>query len=91
VSFEYVLFEGINDSPTQARSLAQLLQGMKCHVNLIPANATGNRDFRPPSRRTVLSFETELKRGGANTTIRQPKGQGITAGCGQLRSRQLTG
>ena len=87
VSFEYALFKDVNDSPDQARYLARLLQGLNCHVNLIAANDTSDRTFRPPPRRTVLAFENELRRLHINTTLRQPRGQDIDAGCGQLRSR----
>jgi 23S rRNA (adenine2503-C2)-methyltransferase len=87
VTFEYVLFKGINDSAGQARSLARLLRGLNCHVNLIPANDTGDRTFQPPSRGDILNFERELKEAGINATLRQPRGQDINAGCGQLRSR----
>jgi 23S rRNA (adenine2503-C2)-methyltransferase len=87
MSFEYVLFKGINDSPAQAQSLARLLRGMSCHVNLIPANATGDPVFRPPAKGEVLVFERELRQSGFKTTLRQSRGQDINAGCGQLRSR----
>ncbi|OGO32987.1 MAG: 23S rRNA (adenine(2503)-C(2))-methyltransferase [Chloroflexi bacterium RBG_16_56_11] len=86
-SFEYVLFRGINDSLAQARSLAELLRGMTCHVNLIPANATGDASFRPPPRESIVAFALELKRLGINATVRQARGQDIDAGCGQLRRR----
>ena len=91
ISFEYVLFQEINDSPRQARSLAHLLTGLNCHVNLIPANHTKNRDFRPPARDIILTFQRELKRLGITCTLRESKGLDIDAGCGQLRSRFLTG
>jgi 23S rRNA (adenine2503-C2)-methyltransferase len=91
LSFEYVLLKGINDSPAQAQALSILLRGMNCHVNLIPANATGDRTFRPPAKGQVLSFEQELQQSGINVTLRQPRGQDINAGCGQLRSRYLKG
>jgi len=86
-SFEYVLFEGINDSVGQARSLAQLLRGLNCHVNLIPANRTADQKFRPPTMNAVLSFQRELKRLRIACTLRQGRGLDIVAGCGQLRSR----
>ena len=87
LSFEYVLFDGINDSVLHARSLARLLKGLNCHVNLIPANRTADRTFRPSPEQTVLAFERELKQLHVNATLRQPRGQDIDAGCGQLRSR----
>jgi 23S rRNA (adenine2503-C2)-methyltransferase len=91
LSFEYVLLKDINDSPAQARSLAGLLRGMNCHVNLIPANDAGDRNFRPPGKGEVLAFERELRQSGINATLRQPRGQDINAGCGQLRSRYRQG
>jgi 23S rRNA (adenine2503-C2)-methyltransferase len=89
LSFEYILFNGINDSPAQARALAALIRGIKCHINLIPANLTSDTTFRPPPRRTVLAFEEELKQSHINVTLRERRGQDIAAGCGQLRSRFL--
>jgi 23S rRNA (adenine2503-C2)-methyltransferase len=89
VSFEYVLFSGINDSLSQARALARLLRGLNCHVNLIPANKTPDSAFQPPPRQAVLAFEKELVEHHINATLRQPRGQDIDAGCGQLRSRYV--
>ncbi|MBI2870050.1 MAG: 23S rRNA (adenine(2503)-C(2))-methyltransferase RlmN [Chloroflexi bacterium] len=88
ISFEYILFAGINDSVTQARRLAHLLARLNCHVNLIAANPTGNKTFRPPARQAILEFENELRRLGINATLRQSRGTDIDGGCGQLRSRQ---
>ncbi len=87
LSFEYILFNGVNDSVAQARALAELIQGLKAHVNLIPANPTTNPSFRPPPLRVVLAFENELKQRYVNVTLRESRGQDIEAGCGQLRSR----
>ena len=89
VSFEYILFKDVNDSLSQARELAHLVQGMNCHVNLIAANPTADKAFQPPSPREVLAFEKELARLRISATLRQPRGQDIDAGCGQLRARAL--
>ncbi|MHB8105416.1 MAG: 23S rRNA (adenine(2503)-C(2))-methyltransferase RlmN [Dehalococcoidales bacterium] len=89
LSFEYILFGGINASIQQARDLAELIRGLKCHVNLIPANFTFDAAFRPPPRRVILAFEEELKQNHVNVTLRESRGQDIDAGCGQLRSRFL--
>ncbi|MFH1651681.1 MAG: 23S rRNA (adenine(2503)-C(2))-methyltransferase RlmN, partial [Chloroflexota bacterium] len=91
ISFEYALFAGVNDGVMRARSLAHLLQGMNCHVNLIAANQTAALDYRPPALPAILAFENELKRLHIQCTLRQPRGQDIDAGCGQLRSRYLAG
>lgn len=90
ISFEYILFKGVNDSVPQAKLLAGLLAGMNCHVNLITANKTDNSAFRAPSGKDITAFEQELRRSGVNCTLRRSKGQDIDAGCGQLRSRFLS-
>jgi 23S rRNA (adenine2503-C2)-methyltransferase len=89
ISFEYALFEGVNDSLAHARSLAHLLHGFNCHVNLIPSNNTGIAGYCAPVQEVVRSFRQELERLGINVTLRQSRGQDIDAGCGQLRSRFL--
>lgn len=89
VSFEYILFAGINDSLAQAKALAGLLRGLNCHVNLIPANRTGDAAYRPPLRGVILAFERELGENGVACTVRVSRGQDINAGCGQLRSQFL--
>jgi 23S rRNA (adenine2503-C2)-methyltransferase len=87
VTFEYALFEGINDSVDHARALARLLKWLNCHVNLIACNPTGGGEFRPPERDAVLAFQGELKLRHIPCTLRVRRGIDIDAGCGQLRSR----
>jgi 23S rRNA (adenine2503-C2)-methyltransferase len=87
VSFEYILIDGVNSSPAQARQLAALLEGLLCHVNLIPMNPIAESPWRPPSREVVLVFERELARRGIATTVRLERGVEIQAACGQLRAR----
>jgi 23S rRNA (adenine2503-C2)-methyltransferase len=88
-TFEYALFNGINDSLDQAQRLAQLLAGFECHVNLIVGNPTPSKEFRPSVSRRVAAFQKELTDGGVSNTLRQSRGADIEAGCGQLRSRRL--
>ncbi|MFH0913746.1 MAG: 23S rRNA (adenine(2503)-C(2))-methyltransferase RlmN [Chloroflexota bacterium] len=90
LSLEYILFAGVNDSLEQARALARWLKGWNSHVNLIPANRTADPDFRPPAGNRALAFQKELQKMGIACTRRQPRGQDIEAGCGQLRSRFLS-
>jgi len=91
VSFEYVLFNGVNDSLSQAGALARLLNGINYHVNLIPANRTADSTFEPPYHTRVIAFEQQLKLAGINCTLRLSRGQDINAGCGQLRSSFIDG
>jgi 23S rRNA (adenine2503-C2)-methyltransferase len=88
-TFEYALFEGINDSPANARELADLLKGLNCSVNIIAGNPTSSREFRPSSQVHAMAFQKQLFALGIFNTIRNSKGADIEAGCGQLRSRWL--
>lgn len=88
-TFEYVLLDGINDSPAQAGRLARLLERLNCSVNLIPANATDSRGFRASSPQHIRAFQEVLERHNIAFTVRQSCGDDIDAGCGQLRSRFL--
>jgi len=88
-TFEYALFNGINDSLDQAQKLTELLVGFECHVNLIVGNPTASKEFRPSVARRVAAFQKELTEGGVSNTLRQSRGADIEAGCGQLRSRRL--
>ena len=90
ITFEYALFAGVNDSLAHARTLAHLLHGFNCHVNLIPSNNTPDSEYRAPAADVVHSFKEELDRLGINATIRHSRGQDINAACGQLRSRFLS-
>ena len=88
VFFEYVLLDGVNDSPDDAAQLARLLRGVRAKVNLIPFNdwegAEGAGFRRPPIAR-ILAFQSVLLDAGITTTVRWSKGEDIGAACGQLR------
>jgi 23S rRNA (adenine2503-C2)-methyltransferase len=88
ISFEYALISGINDSPEQARRLARLVDGLLCHVNLIPLNPVPESPYRPSSQDRILSFQAELNRSKVSNTLRVERGADIRAGCGQLRCQR---
>ncbi|WP_040204924.1 23S rRNA (adenine(2503)-C(2))-methyltransferase RlmN [Neobacillus jeddahensis] len=88
ISFEYGLFGGVNDSTEHAEELASLLQGIKCHVNLIPVNYVPERDYVRTPRDKIFAFEKTLKKRGVNVTIRREHGHDIDAACGQLRAKE---
>jgi 23S rRNA (adenine2503-C2)-methyltransferase len=87
VTFEYALAQGVNDSRQQAAQLARLLDGLLCHVNLIPLNPIPRSPWQASSKERVQIFHRELSSRGINSTIRLRRGIEIEAGCGQLRSR----
>jgi 23S rRNA (adenine2503-C2)-methyltransferase len=87
VTIEHALIAGVNDGPHQARQLAELLDGLLCHVNLIPLNPTAGTELQPSPRERVDAFRDELLGAGIPTTVRLRRGIDIEAGCGQLRQR----
>jgi 23S rRNA (adenine2503-C2)-methyltransferase len=89
ISFEYALIHGINDSPEQARQLAQLVDGLLCHVNLIPLNPVPESPYQPSPQGRILAFQAELNRLKVPNTLRVERGVDIQAGCGQLRCQQM--
>lgn len=86
ITFEWALIAHENDTPEQAQALGRLLQGMLCHVNLIPLNPTKKYGGRPSSRARVEAFQQELARYGISSTVRVRRGIDIQAGCGQLKA-----
>ena len=87
VTFEYVMLEGVNDPPAQARALARLLTGHPAKVNLIPFNPYHGTQFRRSSEAAIGQFRDLLLRGGVMATIRRTRGDDIDAACGQLVGR----
>ncbi len=90
VTFEYCLVSGVNDAPSQARALAALLDGLLCHVNLIPVNPTADATIRRPTRTRSLTFQRALAERGIACTVRAERGVEIAAACGQLRGAPET-
>jgi 23S rRNA (adenine2503-C2)-methyltransferase len=84
ITFEWALIQDINDSPDQARLLAQHLRGLLCHVNIIPLNPTHRYIGQSTPRQRVLDFRAELEKNGIPCTVRLRRGIDIQAGCGQL-------
>ncbi|MEG1536680.1 MAG: 23S rRNA (adenine(2503)-C(2))-methyltransferase RlmN [Clostridiales bacterium] len=87
ITFEYALFEGINDNRAAARLLADLLTGEDILVNIIPANPVEKSDFHPSAAGNIKEFIAGCEQYGINYQIREIRGQDIDAACGQLRQR----
>jgi len=90
ISFEYALIEGVNDTKECAQKLAEILKGIMCHVNLIPANPVKENSFKKPDKNRILAFKDRLESLGVNTTVRRTLGADIDASCGQLRRKLKT-
>ena len=84
ITFEYVLLDGVNDSPAHARALAKLLAEVPSKVNLIPFNPFPDSGFARSKPEAVLRFRDILVEAGFVATIRKTRGDDIDAACGQL-------
>ncbi len=84
ITFAYVLFNGINDAPAQARELARLLKGFRAKINLIAFNPHPQLPFAPPPEARVLQFQEILRQAHYPVFVRESRGQEIAAACGQL-------
>jgi 23S rRNA (adenine2503-C2)-methyltransferase len=94
ITFEYVLLDGVNDTPDDARRLVKLLSGLKSKVNLLPLNAAAGIPFERPSDDRVNAFAKILADRGVIVSVRKSRGRDIRAACGQLiveGARKATG
>jgi 23S rRNA (adenine2503-C2)-methyltransferase len=89
ISFEWALIAGQNDTQEQAHQLGRLLNGLHCHVNLIPLNPTTGYEGEPSDPDASARFIATLATYGVPATIRVRRGIDIAAGCGQLKSEVL--
>jgi 23S rRNA (adenine2503-C2)-methyltransferase len=84
ITFEYVMLDGVNDTPEDARRLAKLLSGIKAKINLIPLNPAPGIPYRRPSDAKVDRFAQLLADRHLTVSVRKSRGQDIRAACGQL-------
>ncbi len=84
VTFEYVLLEGVNDSPDHARRLAERVRTLGAFVNLIPMNPVPGLPDRAPAPAAVQAFRRALRVAGVECEVRRQRGDDIAAACGQL-------
>ena len=84
LSFEYILFKGINDSLPYAKELLKLLRGLDCRINLIRFHAIPQVDLEGTDMDTMIRFRDYLTSHGLFTTIRASRGEDIFAACGML-------
>ena len=84
LSFEYIVFGGLNDSQTHAREIIKLLKGLDCRVNLIRFHQVPGVDLHGADEGRMEAFRDYLTGHGVFTTIRASRGQDIYAACGLL-------
>jgi len=85
MTFEYVLIEGVNDAPEQARELVELVRGMRARINLIALNPGTELPYRTPEQERVVAFRQILVDAGILAFVRRPRGRDVFAACGQLK------
>ena len=91
VSFEYIVFKGVNDSPRHVRELAQILNGIKCRINLIRFHPIPGTPLEGTDENTLQKFKEMLNDKGILTTIRASRGLDIYAACGLLSTKEMLG
>jgi 23S rRNA (adenine2503-C2)-methyltransferase len=89
ISFEYIMFRGINDTPRHINGLTRLLNGLRCRINLIRYHPIPGVSYEPSDEETIQWFKTRLNEKGILTTIRASRGKDIFAACGMLSTAQL--
>lgn len=88
LTFEYIVFRGLNDSTRHARALLQLLNGLPCKVNLIRFHAIPDVELQTSDLSAMERFRDYLCHHGLMTTIRASRGEDIYAACGMLSSKK---
>ena len=89
VTFEWCLLAGVNDSPEDARELAELTSDLAPFVNLIPYNPVSGAGYKPPVNKVCQAFQDALLARGIKATLRRERGPDIDAACGQLRRQRV--
>ncbi len=88
ISFEYILFKGLNDTPRHIKELARILNGIKCRINIIRFHQIPGSEFVSPDLGTIINFKEALNAKGILTTIRVSRGLDIQAACGLLSTME---
>jgi len=84
VSFEYIVFKGLNDTQAHVRELARILNGIRCRINLIRFHAIPGSPYSSPGQEEIEAFRDSLNAKGITATIRASRGEDISAACGLL-------
>lgn len=89
VSFEYIVFHGLNDTPRHVKEMARILNGIRCRVNLIRFHPIPGTPLPGTDETALQEFRDALHARGITTTIRASRGQDIYAACGLLSTKEL--
>jgi len=89
ISFEYIMFKGINDTPRHVKEISRLLNGLRCRMNLIRFHPIPDTPLESSDETTIQAFREALVKKGIRTTVRASRGQDIFAACGLLSTKEL--
>jgi 23S rRNA (adenine2503-C2)-methyltransferase len=87
VTIEYVLIDGVNDSPEHAEELVKILSGIPNKLNLIPFNPFPGSPLKTSTQKSIKAFEQIVQSNGMIVTTRKTRGDDIDAACGQLAGK----
>jgi 23S rRNA (adenine2503-C2)-methyltransferase len=89
ITFEYVVWKGVNDAVEDIDALVQLCKRIPCKVNLIEYNAIGDERFQQADPEVLEAYVRALDRIGVTAKVRRSRGKDIDAACGQLANKTL--
>jgi 23S rRNA (adenine2503-C2)-methyltransferase len=89
LSFEYILFSGLNDSSKHINELARLLNGLRCRINLMRYHPLPGTPLKGTNDISLKEFRDKLERKGITATIRASRGEDILAACGLLSTKSM--
>ena len=89
ITFEYIMLDGVNDSPADAHALIKLIAGIPAKVNLIPFNAWPGAPYGRSAASAIRAFAEIVNAAGYSSPVRTPRGEDIMAACGQLKSASV--
>lgn len=90
ISFEYILFKNLNDTPRHVKELARLLNGMRCRINLIRFHPIPDTPLEGSDDQAVQNFKDALNKKDILTTVRASRGEDIRAACGLLSTKEMS-
>ncbi|WP_088340609.1 23S rRNA (adenine(2503)-C(2))-methyltransferase RlmN [Robiginitalea sediminis] len=87
ITYEYVVWEGVNDKAVDIRALLDFCKAAPCKVNLIEYNPIDDGEFRQASPEAIDRYVQALEGAGVTVTVRRSRGKDIDAACGQLANK----
>ncbi len=89
ISFEYIMFKGVNDTSRHVKEMVRLLSGIRCRINLIRFHPIPDTALEGTPYNEIVEFQNALKAKGMTVTIRASRGEDIFAACGMLSTKEL--